>query len=323
MVRKHKILILLAMAAFIFSAVYNVYAEQKALALAMVTGIYGKLSVNGDSAKMKQRLYHGNVVKTEGNSKATLLLKDKSEIKMAPKTTLTINDPDYNITEKRGLLVKLGKIFAKMTKQKSNFQISSPYGAAAIEGTELQVEVIEGVKTSVVVAEGSVQFKNTNNNVLVGKSFEGVSNSNKTPISNPKKVQYQNLIKWQNDIKTYIEVIDSFMKAFNEALQIKAQSGTGSLLKAQGQLKIITACQDKLNSMVPDPEFSNGHRYIKTAFTNAKTYLELVKDDDQDDDQDTTIFYKTFKENYDLAQREFTKYQSDFNKQVQKMISQK
>ncbi|MGV8118168.1 MAG: FecR domain-containing protein [Candidatus Xenobiia bacterium LiM19] len=314
--RKHKILILLAIALFIFSALYKVYAEQKALA--MVTGIYGKLIVKHQGqktdARMRMRLFKDDIVSTDNSSKATLLLKDNSEIKMSPNTTITMTSNEKE--EKRGLLVTIGKIFARMTKQKSSFQITSPHGAAAIEGTEFQYEVASG-KTSVVVADGKVRFGNKRNNVLIDRSKEGLSSSMTNPIASPQTVEYKRLIKWQEEIIAYKELIESFMTNYQSAVNKQRSGVQGSLIAARQECDTMRKILDKLGSMVPDPLFANGHRNLTSALDNYKNALLFYQEPAKYQD-----FISKADASYQKAQNEFNAFTDAYNADVMKLQQQ-
>ncbi len=309
--RKLYIWIFLAIALFTLSALYEAYAARNPLA--MVTGIYGKLLVIQDRKEvkgfMRMPLYKDDRLMTDAASKATLLLKDNSEVKMSPGTQITIQEKE----RKRGLLVTLGKIFAKMVPQKSNFEIVSPHGAAAIEGTELQFEVKPG-NTSVVVADGKVRFGNKRNNVSVVQSKEGISSSLTNPIASPQTVEYRRLIKWSEEIVAYKELIETFMSAFKSAVDKQRNGVQGSLKAAQDEMDQMKKVLDRLGSMVPDPLFSNGHRNLTFALANYKSALLFYQEPAKYQD-----FISKADDSYSKAETEFNNFVNAYNNDVRKM----
>lgn len=255
-----KIFIIALITVFIFIFIAQCFAGRDALA--MVTGIYGQLQVTRQNeninAKMRMPLFMNDQLSTSGSSKAVLLLKDGSEVKMGPDTKLTIQDNN----KKRGLLVTLGKIFAKMVPQKSSFQVLSPYGAAAIEGTEFQVEATKKDSTLTVV-DGKVRFSNSKNKVLVAQSGQTSSDSLTKPIPSPKQVDAKRITQWQDAIRKYYDAIENFMSLYEQIQQYK-QSHYGAVpVEQMDQLNYII---DTISSMVPDVGFEYGHNCLRSAF---------------------------------------------------------
>jgi hypothetical protein len=311
--KKRSILAITAVLLFILSSLYQAYAAKNPLG--MVTGIYGKLLVLQDRKEvkgfMRMPLYKDDQLITDTGSKATILLKDNSEIKMAPGTKITIQEK----AQKRGLLVTIGKIFAKMMPQKNNFEITSPHGAAAIEGTELQYEVASG-KSSVVVADGKVKFGNKKNSVGVSKSMEGVSSSMTNQIGSPLTVEYRRLIRWSDEIVAYKELIERFMANYQSAVNKQQASVAGSLIEAQKECEEMKRILDKLQSMTPDPLFSNGHRYLADALANYKTALLFYQEPAKYQD-----FVNKGNASYSKAETQFRAFTDAYNDAVNKMHS--
>jgi len=310
-ITKRLILILTALL-LVAACAYQAIAARAPLA--MVTGIYGSLNVIQDTKKkngaIRMKLYQDDVASTDSRSKAAILLKDGSEIKLGPGTEVKITDKNG----KKGLFVSLGKIFAKMMPQKSNFQIQSPYGAAAIEGTQLQVEVAPSL-SSVTVAEGKVNFSNQKNAMKLQQGEQSSSSSLTAALSPAKKVQLQILIRWQGDIKKYYDAIPEFIDAFNQAQASKNASGTGSLYGAQAQVQRMKELLELLDTIVPDDKMLNGHRKLKSAFnlmiqslvmTNPATSQQFLTQAQAD----LTIAQNElnkWKLNYDNEERQFLK----------------
>ena len=108
------------------------------------------------------RLHEGDVVSTDADSSARLLMSDKSILDVGPRTRVTIKTYQTSPKERKrkvGLTVWLGRLWARVTKSTGggvDFRVSSPNAVAGIRGTELVVDVAEGL-TEVTVVSGSVE----------------------------------------------------------------------------------------------------------------------------------------------------------------------
>jgi hypothetical protein len=263
-----RLLVAAIVTAVILSALISCYHAQAAKTpLAMITGIYGphmvKVIQDGREvdAEIRFKLFRNDTVQTGRNGRATILLKDRSEIKLGPGSEIVIKEEK----EKRGLLVKLGKVFAKMTPQKSNFQIQSPYGAAAIEGTELQVEVAQG-RSTVTVADGKVRFFNNSSKVMLAKSQQSSSTSITGKLTAPQQVQLFKLINWQGAIVKYYDAIGQFIDLYNQAKAMKAVSVGGSLADAKPLVDKMLEIEAIIGDMVPDDQMKMAHGKLLLAF---------------------------------------------------------
>jgi hypothetical protein len=268
-----KALVIALALCFMVALVVKVLAG--ASAVAMVTGVYGYLSVKHGNetyrGKAKMALYNGDMLTTDGRSKAVILLRDNTEIKMDRETTITLN-----IKEKqKGILVTLGKIWADITKKQARFEIGSPHGAAAIEGTQLQYEVSDNDSTCAVM-KGKVRFYNDKSKVALTSGRQSSSSSRSGTLTPARAVELKRLIAWQNDILKYSQAIPRFTELFNQALSKKAASGTGSLHGAEDEIEGMKTIQALVESMVPDDEMLPGHNKLKGAFAKLMCYLAIV-----------------------------------------------
>ncbi|GEM_PF-1873975 len=130
--------------------------------------------------------------------------------------------------------------------------------------------------------------------------------------SSDKKADYDRLMKWHGRISVYIDTIDKFMTAYNQALQSKTVSAGGSLLPAQKYLETMKNCQSRLCSTVPDSLFSNGHRYLISSFDNFKSSLIFPTGSSQQQE-----FLSRAQSDYSKAQAEFNNYLEAYNKELE------
>jgi hypothetical protein len=241
--------------------------------VAMLTGVYGPLDVRHGNenyaGKPKMALYNGDRL-TTSNGYAVFMLRDNTEFKMAPNTSVTINYKE----KKKGVLVTLGKIWANFSKQQSRFEIGSPHGAAAIEGTTVQYEVSEA-ETTCNLVNGSAQFGNDKKMISLSKGFRSSSSSKTGALASPESVRVQALIRWQTLILKFSTAIPTYRELFNIALAKKTASGTGSLLSAQEEVEQMRELRGLVDSMVEDSQSSAGLRKLKLAFAKLMQYLAM------------------------------------------------
>lgn len=108
---------------------------------------------------------------TGNQSKATILFRDGSEIRVFQKTRFTISNSKETETNGSRLLInklilKLGSFWGKFTKGKQNTFIETPTATAGIKGTIVSFKEQNG-KFSASLATGSVTIENDDNIVTL------------------------------------------------------------------------------------------------------------------------------------------------------------
>jgi len=86
---------------------------------------------------------------------------DKSQITLRPNTQATIEgkrDQQSNITKR--VSMEVGRLFAKVEKQRGSLEIATPTSVASVKGTECWVVVLEDGTTEVYTIEGIVELLN-------------------------------------------------------------------------------------------------------------------------------------------------------------------
>jgi hypothetical protein len=108
---------------------------------------------------------------TGDRSKATILFRDGSEIRVFQKTRFTIsNSKESELSGSRilinKLILKLGSFWGKFTKGKQNTFIETPTATAGIKGTIVSFKEQNG-KFSASLAMGSVTIENDDNSIVL------------------------------------------------------------------------------------------------------------------------------------------------------------
>ena len=171
-------------------AVYS--SERKALSpVGEIVLVTGKVSVRltpddiFKDAKARQSLVVGDIIKTGPNGRASILLREETQLKVASNTTLIIKDVTAH-KEKAGALKTLlklesGEVWTRSKGSGEGLMIETPNATAAIRGTEWSISVREN-ESRVVVAEGSVQMSNKSGTVNLGRNEQGVVIGDEAPV---------------------------------------------------------------------------------------------------------------------------------------------
>jgi hypothetical protein len=197
---------------------------------------------------------------------------------------------------------------------KGNFEIRSPYGAAAIEGTELQVDV-SGNSSKVAVKSGKVAFINGKGSTPVAASYQAISTSMGIPIPRATEVNVERLVRWQIAIERYDYAIKTITDLFDKIVQIKQSSPGGwSLAGARAEMKQYNDTIDLLNSMAEDAKFSRGHRALKQAAYAGRQYLSL------NDPAMSNKFLVQYQVQMKIAKDDYEVFKHYFEEEIRKFL---
>ena len=115
----------------------------------------------------------GSVLRTGDDGRATLRWSDGTSIRVAPKTTLTIDKCRFDKRHASLLsqfTLSTGRVWVqvvKMLSAESKFEISTPTATAGVRGTAFAIDVASDGATDVLVYDGEVE-------VQAGKQSVGV-----------------------------------------------------------------------------------------------------------------------------------------------------
>lgn len=148
----------------IFVFIFSDHAfGQNAKDVAIVLKTIGQVQVNpaGNGqpfrARKGSRLNSGNVVLTGSNALASIVFTDdKSLLKVRSKSRITIRGEREQGVVKKTISMRLGEIWAKVTKG-SFYRIETPSGVAAVKGTLFYIKFENGLM-STFVFEGLVEY---------------------------------------------------------------------------------------------------------------------------------------------------------------------
>lgn len=162
---------------------------------AQVKFLIGKVRIQHKSktqwqrAKMYQKVYSGDRIKTYLNSRVELRMPDGTIVKVNENTVFDVTEIKTTAVDKEDKMrftLWAGNIWAKFTKlisKRQSRQIESPSAVVAIRGTVLEMNVDANQSTRVHVIEGrvAVRSKGVAGEVMVGANQQSTVDKGKAP----------------------------------------------------------------------------------------------------------------------------------------------
>ena len=129
------------------------------------------------------RLFSGDEVKTSGDGYAAVMfVDDKSIVKVKPNSILKIQGTYEGKSISKQLVMDVGELFVKVSKQKGSFQVATPTSVASVKGTEFWVMENAG-GTTIVGLEGLIEVTNKLTNQTLNVNAGQTGKSTKTGIT--------------------------------------------------------------------------------------------------------------------------------------------
>ena len=143
------------------------------------------LGENFQPAITGQELIAGDIIKTGTVSRASILFKDSTQLKLAGNTTLIIKEvtPHKERAGAMKILLSLesGEVWTRSKGLADGLMIETPYATAAIRGTEWSLSVKDN-ESRLVVMEGNVQLSNPFGSIIVGRDEQAVVFARQAPV---------------------------------------------------------------------------------------------------------------------------------------------
>lgn len=139
-------------------------------------------------AVLAQKLGGGADMRTLALSSAALLLADRTQIRMSANAQLRLCDaqPERSLLE-----LIAGRLWARTKRSPANLQLQTPAALAVVRGTDWDVQVEEGGRTTFTVLSGQVEFSNAYGRVDLGPSEQGIAVPGQAPtkrlLVNPRE----------------------------------------------------------------------------------------------------------------------------------------
>lgn len=139
-------------------------------------------------AALAQKLAGGADMRTLALSSAALLLADRTQIRMSANAELRLCDAQ---AERSLLELIAGRLWARTKRNPANLQLQTPAALAVVRGTDWDVQVEEGGRTTLTVLSGQVEFSNAYGRVDLGPAEQGTAVPGQAPtkrlLVNPRE----------------------------------------------------------------------------------------------------------------------------------------
>lgn len=131
------------------------------------------------------KLYTGAILVAKEKSYAAMVfVDDKSLVRVRPNSILTVNGKREKNTIAKNISLEVGTMFARITKQKTSFRVTTPTSVASVKGTSFWAQQIFKAGTYYHGEEGGpTEVKNKAGSALF-RAFETcyVASENSKPI---------------------------------------------------------------------------------------------------------------------------------------------
>ena len=176
---------------------------------------------NWINAVLQQPLYGGNWIKTGELSRIAVMFTDETQVRLSQNTVLEVKQvtPPGKIGQSL-LRVLLGRMWARTKAIPANLAIATPSATAGIRGTDWQLEVEDGGRSTVAVFSGEVEFYNDQGRVVVGANEAAVAEIGKAPtkiILTNFRERVQWVTAYAVDPLRQIALFDSRLDALKQA----------------------------------------------------------------------------------------------------------
>ena len=172
-----------------------------------IISLSGTVTVNQSGivtpAKPFQSLDVGDIVTTGAASRAAILLRDESLIKLNENSQITIKNVPAAIkpastdeTEKTELGQDIGEMWVRTKDRVGELEIDTKSGSAAIRGTEFIIRADEN-KTLLTLVDGQAELSNSLGTILVAKNEQGESTPGSAPVKRVLTIEEtDNAVQW-------------------------------------------------------------------------------------------------------------------------------
>ena len=229
---KHfSLLLIFSVFLFFVSDAFAVDVEKSAGRIISMSGAVTIRSGSGSiSAKPFQELKEGDVVTTGSNSRAAILLRDESLIKLNSNSQITIKSviqltkPASTGGDKTLLKQDSGEMWIRTKNRPGKLEVDTKSGSAAIRGTEFSIYADDN-KTLLTLLDGSAELSNNHGTVLVAQNEQGEATPDSAPVKKSLTVEEtENAVQWifyfPKNLGIEKEIIDSdldsLIKAYKE-----------------------------------------------------------------------------------------------------------
>jgi len=133
-------------------------------------------------AAVRQGLFATNFVRTLDSSKMAIVFQDRTQMRLAPNSTLQIKEV-ATPTEARTILnLNRGRAWTQSKATPNGLVVETPSALAAIRGTDWELAVDDEGRATLSVFSGEVEFSNDRGRVLVQRNESALAERGKAPV---------------------------------------------------------------------------------------------------------------------------------------------
>jgi Flp pilus assembly protein TadD len=151
-------------------------------------------------AKVRQRLFPTNFVRTLDLSRMGVLLTDGTQVRLAPNSQLQIKDAAKGPDAKTILNLNAGRSWVQSKVAPRGLVMETPSAVAAIRGTDWEMVVDPDGRATLSVLGGEVEFSNDLGAILVQRGEQAQAEKGKAPVKLRVTVS-RDRVQWVSSVR--------------------------------------------------------------------------------------------------------------------------
>jgi len=152
------------------------------------------------AAKVKQRLFPTNFVRTLDLSRMGVLLVDGTQVRLAPNSQLQIKEAAKGHDAKTILNLNAGRSWVQSKVAPRGLTMETPSAVAAIRGTDWEMVVDADGRATLSVLSGEVEFSNPLGSVVVQNGEQAQAEKGKAPVKLRVTVS-RDRVQWVSSVR--------------------------------------------------------------------------------------------------------------------------
>ncbi|WP_171161106.1 tetratricopeptide repeat protein [Usitatibacter palustris] len=133
-------------------------------------------------AAVKQSLFATNYVRTGDGSRMGILFPDRTQLRLAPNSTLQIKETAGTKDAATTINLNSGRSWVQSKTAPKGLIMETPSALAAIRGTDWEMAVDAEGRATLSVFSGEVEFYNEHGRVLVARNEQALAEKGKAPV---------------------------------------------------------------------------------------------------------------------------------------------
>jgi Flp pilus assembly protein TadD len=130
----------------------------------------------------KQPLFPSNFVRTLDQSKMAIVFVDRTQVRLAPNSTMQIKEVASGTDTRTILNLNQGRSWTQSKTTPRGLTMETPSALAAIRGTDWEMVVDEEGRATLTVFSGEVEFYNDQGNVVVRPNEQARAEKGRAPV---------------------------------------------------------------------------------------------------------------------------------------------